>query len=104
MSYSEARSHFENAKNNTLDKTMIDLLDGLKHLTHSVEEDIRTLSLSIRDIHDIQIRKTREGSFSEPIPSKQNQIVLPLKRRQRQRANRSHPLKPGAPFIRALCE
>jgi hypothetical protein len=70
MSYSEARSHFENAKNNTLDKTMIDLLDGLKHLTHSVEEDIRTLSLSIRDIHDIQIRKTREGSFSEPIPLK----------------------------------
>jgi len=43
MSYSGARNYFENARNNTADKGIIDMLDGLKHLAHAIEEDIRTL-------------------------------------------------------------
>jgi hypothetical protein len=31
MSYTEARSHFERARLNPVDKGVIDLLDGLKH-------------------------------------------------------------------------
>jgi hypothetical protein len=64
MSYTEARSHFENAKNATADKGMIDLLDGLKHLSHAFEEDIRTLAQDIRDIRDIMIEKKTRDTFS----------------------------------------
>jgi len=31
MSYTEARSHFEKARLNTVDKGVIEMLDGLKH-------------------------------------------------------------------------
>ncbi len=64
MSYSEARNHFENARNNTADKVIIDLLDGLKHLSHAIEEDIRTLGQLIRDIRDIQNSKQIPHSFA----------------------------------------
>jgi hypothetical protein len=60
MSYSEARNHFENAKNTTPEKAMVDLLDGLKHLSHAFEEDIRTLEQNIRDVRDILIEKKRD--------------------------------------------
>ena len=48
MSYTEARSHFENAKNNTADATLIEIANGLKHLSHAIEEDIRRLEQDIR--------------------------------------------------------
>ena len=48
MSYTEARSHFENAKNTTADKTLIEIANGLKHLSHAIEEDIRRLEQDIR--------------------------------------------------------
>jgi hypothetical protein len=37
MSYSEAGSHFEKAKVDNLNKGTVDLLDGLKHLSHALE-------------------------------------------------------------------
>ena len=50
MSYSEARNHFEKAKMNTADAATLEMLDGLKHLSHSIEEDFRTLEQNLRDI------------------------------------------------------
>jgi hypothetical protein len=64
MSYSEARSHFEKARNNTPDQSIIDLLEGLKHLSHAIEEDVRTLGQGIRDIRDNQNNKQIPSSFS----------------------------------------
>jgi polyhydroxyalkanoate synthesis regulator phasin len=52
MSYTEARSHFENAKNNTADLTIIEIANGLKHLSHALEEDIRTLEQDVRDLQN----------------------------------------------------
>ena len=37
MSYTEARSHFEKGTFNTADKGVIEMLDGLKHLSHAIE-------------------------------------------------------------------
>jgi hypothetical protein len=59
MSYTEARGHFENAKNTAPEKAMIGLLDGLKHLSHAFEEDIRKLERNIRDVRDILVEKKR---------------------------------------------
>lgn len=64
MSYSEARTHFEKARNNTADQDIIDVLEGLKHLSHAIEEDIRTLGQSVRDIRDTQNSKQISSSFS----------------------------------------
>jgi hypothetical protein len=64
MSYSEARNHFEKARNNNADLGVIDLLEGLKHLSHAIEEDIRTLGQGIRDIRDSQNSKQIPSSFS----------------------------------------
>jgi hypothetical protein len=50
MSYSEARNHFEKARMNTADAVTIEMLDGLKHLSHAIEEDFRSLEQHIRDI------------------------------------------------------
>lgn len=52
MSYTEARSHFENAKNNTADPTIIEIANGLKHLSHAIEEDIRTLEQGLRHLQN----------------------------------------------------
>lgn len=52
VSYTEARSHFENAKNNTADPAIIEIANGLKHLSHAIEEDIRTLEQDIRDLQN----------------------------------------------------
>jgi len=64
MSYTEARSHFEKARINPLDKGMVDLLDGLKHLSHAIEEDFRAMEKSIRDIRDVQSSKQIPSSFT----------------------------------------
>ena len=64
MSYTEARSHFEKARLNTVDKGMIEMLDGLKHLSHAIEEDQRSLEQSIRNIRDVQSSKQIPGSFT----------------------------------------
>ena len=64
MSYAEARNHFEMAKNNTHDKAIIELLDGLKHLSHAMEEDFITLGKGIRDFRDLQNGKRIPDSFS----------------------------------------
>jgi hypothetical protein len=61
MSYSEARNHFEKGKSNTVDKGIIEMLDGLKHLSHALEEDIRTLAQGIRDIREIQNKQVSAG-------------------------------------------
>jgi len=50
MSYCDARNHFEKARMNTADAVTIEMLDGLKHLSHAIEEDIRKLEQNIRDI------------------------------------------------------
>jgi hypothetical protein len=63
MSYSEARNHFEKGKSNTIDKGIIEMLDGLKHLSHALEEDIRTLQQGIRDVRDIQSKQASTGPF-----------------------------------------
>src|ERR1700728_319969 len=64
MSYSEARSHFEKAKLNTVDKSAMEMLDGLKHLSHAIEDDLRPMEQSIRDNRDIQSSKQIPGSFT----------------------------------------
>ena len=63
MSYSEARNHFEKGKTNTVDKGIIEMLDGLKHLSHALEENIRTLEQGIRDIREIQNKQVSTGPF-----------------------------------------
>jgi hypothetical protein len=50
MSYSEARNHFDKARNTAADEAIIDIADGLKHLSHAIEEDIIRLEQVIRDI------------------------------------------------------
>ena len=64
MSYTEARSHFEKARLDTVDKGEIEMLDGLKHLSHAIEEDLRRLEQSVRNIRDIQSSKQIPGSFA----------------------------------------
>jgi hypothetical protein len=64
MSYTEARSHFEKARLSTVDKGMIEMLDGLKHLSHAIEEDLRMLEQSVRNIRDVQSSKRIPGSFT----------------------------------------
>jgi hypothetical protein len=64
MSYSEARNLFEKARNNTADQGVVDLLEGLKHLSHAIEEDIRTLGQGVRDVRDTQNSKQIPNSFS----------------------------------------
>jgi len=56
MSYSEARNHFEKARINTADAVAIEMLDGLKHLSHAIEEDYRTLEQHIRNIQEQWMR------------------------------------------------
>ena len=51
MSYSKSRNHFEKARN-TADAVTVEMLDGLKHLSHAIEEDFRTLEQHIRDIQE----------------------------------------------------
>ena len=58
MSYSEARNHFEKARNNAADPGIIDMLEGLKHLSHAIEEDIRRLEQDIRS----RLQNQRGGS------------------------------------------
>jgi phage terminase small subunit len=63
MSYSEARNHFEKGRNNTVDKSVVEMLDGLKHLSHALEEDIRTLEQAMGDIREIQNKQASTGPF-----------------------------------------
>jgi len=50
MSYSEGRIHFDKAKNSTVDPALKDIAEGLRHLSHAIEEDIRKLEEDIRAI------------------------------------------------------
>jgi hypothetical protein len=52
MSYSESRNHFEKARMNAADTVSIELLDGLKHLSHAIEEDYRNLEQQIRNFQE----------------------------------------------------
>ena len=52
MSYSESRNHFEKARINTADAVTIEMLDGLKHLSHAIEEDFRTLEQHLRNVQE----------------------------------------------------
>jgi hypothetical protein len=63
MSYSEARNHFEKGKTNSVDKGIIEMLDGLKHLSHALEENIRTLEQGVRDIREIQNKQVSTRPF-----------------------------------------
>lgn len=58
MSYSDARNHFEKARMNTADAVTIEMLDGLKHLSHAIEEDIIKLEQNIRDIQSAKRQPT----------------------------------------------
>jgi hypothetical protein len=64
MSYSEARNHLEKATYNAANQGLTDLLEGLKHLSHAIEEDFRTLEHDIRDIRDLQHGKQIPSSFT----------------------------------------
>jgi predicted GTPase len=61
MSYSESRNHFEKARINTADAVTIEMLDGLKHLSHAIEEDVRTLEQHIRNIQESADRYRTHG-------------------------------------------
>jgi hypothetical protein len=52
MSYSESRNHFEKARSNSADAVTNEMLDGLKHLSHAIEEDIRRVEQEIRNIQE----------------------------------------------------
>jgi hypothetical protein len=52
MSYNEPRNHFEKAGINTADAVTVEMLDGLKHLSHTIEENFRTLEQHIRDVQE----------------------------------------------------
>jgi predicted GTPase len=52
MSYSESRNHFEKARINTADAVTVEMLDGLKHLSHALEENFRTLEQHIREVQE----------------------------------------------------
>ncbi len=52
MSYSESRNNFEKARINSADSGTLEMLDGLKHLSHAIEEDFITLEQHIRDIQE----------------------------------------------------
>ena len=63
MSYNESRNHFEKARN-TADAVTIEMLDGLKHLSHAIEEDFRTLEQHIRNIQE---SADRYRTYSLPV-------------------------------------
>ena len=63
MSYSEARNHSEKGTSKTVYNGIIEMLDGLKHLSHALEEDIRALEQGIRDIREIQNKQVSTGPF-----------------------------------------
>ena len=50
MSHSEARIHFDKAKSNVIDPAMKDIAEGLRHLSHAIEEDLRKLEEDRRTI------------------------------------------------------
>jgi hypothetical protein len=52
MSYSEGRIHFDKAKNSTVDPAIRDIAEGLRHLSHAIEEDIRKVEEDIRVIQN----------------------------------------------------
>jgi hypothetical protein len=68
VSYSEARNHFEKGKNGTVDKGVIEMLDGLKHLSHALEEDLRALEQGMRDIQQKQISSLPCACYGERRP------------------------------------
>jgi hypothetical protein len=67
MSHTEARNHFEKARMNTADAVTIEMLDGLKHLSHAIEEDLRALEQSIRNIQE-SVDRYRTSPSVYPMP------------------------------------
>jgi hypothetical protein len=75
MSHPEARSHFETGRLNTLDRGVIDLLNGLKHsceeitvttpLNHKVKVRMKNLGDHAWDTTLVHLRQThRVGKFN----------------------------------------
>jgi hypothetical protein len=52
MSFSESRIHFDKARNSTADPAIKDIAEGLKHLSHAIEEDLRKVEEDIRAIQN----------------------------------------------------
>jgi hypothetical protein len=52
MSYSEARIHFDKAKNSAVDPAIKDIAEGLRHLSHAIEEDTRAVQEEVRAIQN----------------------------------------------------
>jgi hypothetical protein len=52
MSYSEARIHFDKGKNSAVNPALKDIAEGLRHLSHAIEEDVRKLEGDIRTIQN----------------------------------------------------
>jgi hypothetical protein len=52
MSYSEARIHFDKGKNSAIDPALKDIAEGLRHLSHALEEDIRGVEADMRAIQN----------------------------------------------------
>ena len=46
---------------NTADAVTVEMLDGLKHLSHAIEEDFRTLEQNIRNIEEAADRHRTLG-------------------------------------------
>ena len=74
MSYTEARSHFETGRLNTVDRGVIDLLDGRKRsseeitvftpLNHKVKVRMKNLGDDVWDTTLVHLRQThRVGKF-----------------------------------------
>jgi len=68
MSHTEARNHFEKARMNSTDAVTMEMLDGLKHLSHAIEEDLRTLEQNIRNIQESADRwRTSSSQYVAPM-------------------------------------
>jgi hypothetical protein len=67
MSYSESRNHFEKARIKTAAAVTIEMSDGLKHLSHAIEEDFRTLAQDIRNIQESADRYRAQSLPAEVI-------------------------------------
>ena len=52
MSFSESRIHFDKARNGAVDPAIKEIAEGLKHLSHAIEEDLRKVEEDIRAIQN----------------------------------------------------
>ena len=82
MSYSDARNHFEKARMNTADAVTIEMLDGLKHLSHAIEEDIRKLDtrhpVGERATHILVNRQSPSATSETGQPFENKSVAKPM--------------------------